>query len=80
MKSSLKGYVNDAENGGVNFESMCSFLNINLSRLLGCKNQMFITGNTSFKNEHIDSTLTFSFSPLAYPLNDVMISRIHKAF
>ena len=65
----------------VNIEWMCSLLKIDLNRFLGYKNQMFKSWNTFPKNEQFDSMLTLSFStPLAYSLNDVMISSIHKAF
>ena len=73
IMTSSKGYANDVE-------SMLSFLKLNLNKFLGCKNQMFNAWNI-FLNEHIDSTLILSSSTsLAYPLNDVMVSRIHKAF
>ena len=65
----------------VNIEWMRSLLITDMNRFLGYKNQTFKSWNTFSKNEQFDSTLTLSFSTsLAYPLNDVMISRIHKAF
>ena len=61
----------------VNVELMRSFLKIDLNRFLGCKKQIFNAWNTPLKKlEHIDSTLTLSFSTL----DDVMISRIHTSF